>query len=379
MKSIEQQERLIASEEVPVNGDNPHEPEISIAGSQDFSEFDAELAIRDAELNEEAERLKSSVVDLVDLLGTDQRPPVQYIPDLAIAGGLTLFSGSSKSGKSIFWYHALAALANGDSFLGSEPLTPVPVVYASEISHNILRGEGQWRDVTPKVTKHGLLSFIPIERNGRRTIYVDDQGELDVQTLDFSIWPEQIEFWVSNLKARKAKILVIDTLMEFLSLNAGELFDPGIIRARLRELQRRVFEYDRSVAIVILHHTRKTQGRSAAAKSFDDAAGSFMLGAITNCNAIWSVTGKEKQLRKLQIQNRQRLPQPRTLLLEWGKGYQEVQAESPDEQDNQQQKIAGALKLKPELGELSNKKLAAALKVTEHQVRKFREENKPAE
>jgi hypothetical protein len=379
MKSIEQQERSIASREVAVNGDNQHEPEIPEVAPEDLSDFDVDLAMHEAQQNEEAESLKASAIDLVDLLGAGQKPPVQYIPDLAIAGGLTMFSGSSKSGKSVFWYHALAALANGESFLGSEPLTPVPVVYASEISHNILRGEGQWRDVTPKVRKHGLLSFIPIERNGRRVIYLNDEGKLDAQTLDITTWSEQIEFWVSHLKAQKAKILVIDTLMEFLCLNAGELFDPGIIRARLRELQRRVFEYDRSVAVVILHHTRKAQGRSGAAKSFDDAAGSFMLGAITNCNAIWSVTGKDKQLRKLQIQNRQRLPQPRTLLLEWGKGYQEVQADAPNEQDSPQQTIAGALMMKPELGELSNKKLAAALKVTEHQVRKFREDNKPAE
>lgn len=342
---------------------------------EDYSNLDPEQAMYEADRDNELERLRASAIDIVDLLESKQKPAIEYIPDLAIAGGLTIFSGPSKSGKSVFWYHALAALANGSPFLDSAPLNPVPVVYATEISYNILRGEGQWRDVTPKLTKRGLLSFIPVERNGERVFHVNDEGETDVETRDISGWTQQVEFWVSHLKAKKAKILIIDTLMEFLLLRAGELFDPGVIRARLRELQKRVFEYDHSIAIVILHHTRKSQGRPGAAKSFDDAAGSFMLGAITNCNAIWSKTGKG--LRKLQIQNRQRLSEPRTLLLQWGEGYQEAKDAAAAPENDQQQAIEEALLGNPELGHSSNKKLARELGVTEYQVRKFRNEPRP--
>ena len=151
------------------------------------------------------------------------------------ANAVSAVDGKPKSaGKTIWLLHLIAAVLDGDQFMGW-PTTKTPVVYLTE------EGEATFREALQRA---GLL--------GR-----DDLHVLNRSDAWGAPWPEVVTAAVNKCQEVGAHLLVVDTVAPFAGLrgdkenNAGdqqEAFEP-LARAR-----------DHGLAVVASRHERKSSG-----------------------------------------------------------------------------------------------------------------------
>jgi RecA-family ATPase len=345
----------VANEFVALASQNPDPME-----AEPDTDWEAEMY--EALEQDRIEALTKNTITASDLWSLPKREIQSYIPNLAIAGGLTILCGDPKAGKTTFMLWALGALAQSKSFLDEETHAE-KVLYATEQSSHI------FKEQLTKIPAHKgnkTLNIIPLENNGVLTYSVDTDGVESVIRTPFISWSKQLEFWKTNLEKTKAKLLVVDTLLSFAHLQGGDSFDAGVMGQLLAQLKQSVFSVNRDIAIIVLHHLRK--GRGKGVKDFNSMAGSYALRASSDCNIL--LLKGEKNRRVIKTESRMGEVSERTIALD-DEGYRVLN----EMQFNAAARIEKALHENPEYKALSQEKLADVLKVGRQTIRTFLKNN----
>lgn len=331
------------------------------------TDWDADPDAMEAEMYEALEQdrieaLTKNTITASDLWSLPKREIQSYIPNLAIAGGLTILCGDPKAGKTTFMLWALGALAQSKNFLDEETHAE-KVLYATEQSSHI------FKEQLTKVPAHKgnkTLNIIPLENNGVLTYTVDTDGVESVIRTPFTSWSQQLEFWKINLEKTKARLLIVDTLLSFSQLQGGDSSDAGVMGQLLAQLKQSVFSVNRDIAIIVLHHLRKERGQSV--KNFNAMAGSYALRASSDCNIL--LLKGEKNRRIVKTETRMGEVPDRTIAL-GDDGYRVLN----EMEFNAAAKIKNALQEHPEYAALSQDKLADKLQIGRQSIRTFLKNN----
>lgn len=162
---------------------------------------------------------------------------VDWIARPWVAGGsITELAGKVKqSGKTTFATHLVAAVLDGDSFMG-EPTTKTTVVYLTEQSHATFR---------VALRRAGLLG-----RDELRVLFWKDTTGLK--------WERVAQEAVAESGRLGARLLVVDTLPQFAGIQSDEENNSGDALAAMAPLQ---LEAAEGLAILIIRHERKGGGQ----------------------------------------------------------------------------------------------------------------------
>ena len=198
-------------------------------------------------------------------------PPRATVSRLAYRGRLLLFAGPDKSGKSTLYAHAIAALTRRRPFLGegvrAEHGRAVLVGLEEAVSDAVRR----LRELDADPDRVQLLVLRP----------PDLRGEIDRL---LSEWP--------------ADLILIDSLQEYARVTAGTIPDDGdnagwaaIVRP-LVDVAR-----DHDIAVVLLHHVRRSDGQYRGAGEIAAAADGLLEMQMPN-------PGEDPTLRRVRGRGR---------------------------------------------------------------------------
>lgn len=163
-------------------------------------------------------------------------PPPCVVPRLAYRGRTTLLAGPDKSGKSTLMAHAAAAVSRSDSFLGEQ----------SGEEHG---GRIVWAGLEESLGD-AVRRFSDLD--------ADPENVRLIRSPDAAVH-DHIR---KALREEAADLVVIDSLIEYARLVGGEAPKSGDDAAWanvMRPLVALSREFD--VAVVVLHHTRKSDGQ----------------------------------------------------------------------------------------------------------------------
>jgi hypothetical protein len=209
----------------------------------------------------------TSYYRLRDLLERPEllHPPPVVVPRLAWRGRLTLFAAPEKSGKSTLLGQAVAALAEGQEFLG-DPVEQGVTLW--------LALDEPLPDLVRRLAEYGA--------SGDRVLVMTERPD-----------PEVLK---GIIKAEGVNLVVIDTATEFVAgivddLNAATGWQP-LLRA-LRGIAQ-----ETGSACVLLHHTNKSTGR------YRDSS---QLGAGVDAILEMSESSDDKVLRRVRARGRMQM------------------------------------------------------------------------
>lgn len=177
------------------------------------------------------------------------QPPECVLPRIAYRGRLTLLCGPDKCGKSTFMAHAVARLAAGGSFLG----------------------DMVWR-------RTGRTLMLGMEEAAADQVRrFSDLGVRDGVDLLTAPPPDILAVTHALLDERPADLVVVDSLQEYARLALGTAPDDGdnaawgsLVRAWVALARRH------DVAVVVLHHVRRSDGQFRGAGEIAAAADCLM-------------------------------------------------------------------------------------------------------
>jgi hypothetical protein len=168
-------------------------------------------------------------------LMTKQFEPVNYIVPGLIAEGATLFAGKPKIGKSWMAYDFALGIASGRPVFGSIPVTQGDVLY--------LALEDSQRRLKSRLLKKGVR-VAP-----ERLTLVTEWPGLDDGCI------HELEAWADA--AERPSLVIVDVLK---MVRGQTRNNEGVYDADYRALAGLAkFARDRSIAVLIVHHTRKME------------------------------------------------------------------------------------------------------------------------
>lgn len=137
--------------------------------------------------------------------------------------------------NTIFLFHVLKAITNGEEFLG-EPCPPTRVLYLTE--------------QTEQEFKRQICEIPGLIGNPNFFVLLAEETPDNMKT-----WEDMIEFAEEYLEKIKAKILVIDTFGSLAKLPPGGENDSATIQVHINKLNK-LFR-NRYLSVVLTHHNRK--------------------------------------------------------------------------------------------------------------------------
>ncbi|MEQ1857239.1 MAG: AAA family ATPase [Longimicrobiales bacterium] len=164
------------------------------------------------------------------------RAPECIVPRLAYRGRLVVVAGPDKSGKSTLAAYAIAALSNGEPFLG-EPVS----------------------------TRYGRSVLVGLEEavgDEVRRLADIDAAPMCVQILTQAAGAEILTRTRELLTAWPADLVVVDSLSEYARSMQGAVPEDGDTAgwaAAIRPLVSLAREFD--LAVLVLHHVRRSDGQ----------------------------------------------------------------------------------------------------------------------
>ena len=166
-------------------------------------------------------------------------PEVNWVARPWVAeGALTELDGKIKlSGKTTFALHMARAVVGGIPFMG-QPTRKTPVVYLTEQNPTSFR---------QAMNRAGLLG-----REDFVVLYFKDIGGFQ--------WSSVAHAAVEECKRRKAKLLVVDTLTQFVGIEGDSENNTGDALAATQPLQQAAAE---GISVLDSRHERKSGGLSA--------------------------------------------------------------------------------------------------------------------
>ena len=207
-------------------------------------------------------RNEAGIKSAAELLKTDF-PPIRWIVPGLIGEGLTLINGAPKIGKSWLVLNLAIAAASGGAFLGELPATQTGTLY-----------------LALEDTERRL-------KNRLQKLKAPDTDHLKITTA----WRDGYMGLENYLKAHEEiGLVIIDTLARF--ANIEDMNDYTITTNAMARLKR--IADDLNIAIILIHHAKKTGARSSGADWMESALGSTGLtGATDSTIFIDRKRGKE--------------------------------------------------------------------------------------
>ena len=201
------------------------------------------------------------------LLDDDSPLPEDLIePRVLTPGGLLVFGGAPKVGKSDFLLAWLTHMAAGASFLGMRPPRPLRVFYLqAEVQYHYLRERVKGIRLSPEHLRIARTNFIATPQ---LRLILDDDGLAQV-----------IPAMVAAFNGLRPDIIVIDPIRNvFDGGDAGGENDNG---AMLYFLSQRVERIRQAVnpeaGVILAHHTKKLGKRQFEEDPFQALAGAGSL------------------------------------------------------------------------------------------------------
>ena len=269
-----------------------------------FEEFDR-LRARHAQrngppkqpLSEQAEAKSAGI--LLFPLGVllDDRSPVPddlIEPRLLTPGGLFVFGGAAKIGKSSFVLTLLAHLAAGISFLGFKPPRPLRIAYLqAEVELPYLRER-----------LNGIRLAQEHLELARHNLLVSPSTRM---ILDAANAQQVAEVITAGIEGRPFDVVALDPLRN--------LFDPGpdggsendnsamlfFLRERIEVLRQAAGP---QAGIILIHHTRKPSGREAGDDPFHLLSGASALRGYYTAGAVLLRPDESPYRRTLHVELR---------------------------------------------------------------------------
>lgn len=175
--------------------------------------------------------------------------PVNYIVPGLLAEGATILAGAPKIGKSWMAYGLALSIASGRPFFGSIPVTQGDVIY--------LALEDSQRRLKSRLLKMGLQSA------PERLTLLTEWPDLDHGCI------HELEAWADAVK--RPTLVIVDVLKMIRTPARGnEQIYEADYRA-LTGLGR--FARERGLAVVIVHHTRKSSAKSGEEDPLETISG----------------------------------------------------------------------------------------------------------
>jgi hypothetical protein len=172
---------------------------------------------------------------LSSVLGDSGTEPEWLWNRLVAPGSTTLLAGQPKVGKSTLLYGLLGAMSNGVEFLDRPTRASTALILSEEpreaIQAKIVRFGGEHHGVP----RTDLRAFT---------------------------WPEQIEQATQYALDRKVALIVVDTFAELAGLRGEDENDAGAVLGALDPLKAAA---EQGLAVLIVHHQRKSGGRYGSA------------------------------------------------------------------------------------------------------------------
>ena len=195
-------------------------------------------------------RNEAGIKSVTELLAA-QFPPIRWVIPGLIGEGLTLINGAPKIGKSWFVLNLAIAAASGGVFLGS---------------------------ITAAKTQTLYLALEDTERrlkNRLQKLSAQATNDLKITTL----WRDGYTSLENYLKINSGiGLVIIDTLARF--ANIEDMNDYTITTNAMARLKR--IADDMKIAIVLIHHAKKTGQRNYGADWMESALGSTGLTGATD-------------------------------------------------------------------------------------------------
>ena len=227
----------------------------------------------------ESFRLKwRDMADVVDL------PPVDWIlPGVIAASSLTLLTGATKAGKTLFTLALLKAATTGQPFLGYT-VRPMRGWYLTETSDYALKGQ------------LGVLDWIP--PRGMFPVAYKSEQDFHLMTpqafADGLLW----DYEAALSAGRAPNLICIDTLGRW--LRGFDFNDYSAVNAATEPLLRAADSMMADGCVVLLlHHQRKSGGRGT-----DGSLGSQALTGAVDTHCGLTVKPNKSEIRELSIQSR---------------------------------------------------------------------------
>jgi hypothetical protein len=152
------------------------------------------------------------------------------VDGLVADAGLTVLSGAPKRGKSWLALQIAEAVAAGGRILGREAQQGAAVYLALEDSHGRIKGRLTLHGVTEPLAIRFVFDVPPLDRGG-----MDVLGQHVAET--------------------GARLVIVDTITQARSAGTEEN-ESGPMNALMSTLRR--FGQDRGVAVLVVHHNRKS-------------------------------------------------------------------------------------------------------------------------
>jgi energy-coupling factor transporter ATP-binding protein EcfA2 len=210
---------------------------------------------------------------LADLLARPEllKPPECVVPRLAYRGRLVLLAGPDKSGKSTLLSHATAALTREAPFLGG--------------AVGARSGRVIWMGLEEAVGDAvRRLAELEADPDRVQLVVCAPRDLLDQTRALLAEWP--------------ADLLVIDSLTEYARIAYGAIPDDGDNAgwaAVLRPLVGVAREHD--VAVVVLHHVRRSDGQFRGAGEIAAAADALL-------ELVPPTSGEDQTMRRIRGRGR---------------------------------------------------------------------------
>lgn len=191
---------------------------------------------------------KARFQSLAEIQAQNIPDPEFILHNLLLEGGITLLCGDPKCGKSTFSRQLMAAVSNGDDFLG-------------------------FKTKKAKVYYHSLEDRIKFSANSLQALSADMK--------DTHILTEPIDDWAEyfkDLDDGETKLIVLDTLC--LNLNISDLNDYAKVTKAIKPFK--VFAGKSKSHIMMLHHLGKNKEQGAQSQIL----GSTALAGIVESSII---------------------------------------------------------------------------------------------
>lgn len=231
---------------------------------------------------------------VLELLRDDSPMPEDLIaPRVLTPGGVLVFGGAPKVGKSDFILSWLMHMAAGEPFLGMTPPRPLKVFYLqAEIQYHYLRERLQQMDIPESVVKRGA-----------RNLFVTPQVQLVLNEAG-------VKHSVSAIKRVFPKtppdIIVIDPIRNV--FDGGSDGGENSNDAMLAFLKNRVVKLrdavNREAGIMLVHHTRKQSKKQFDEEPFDAFSGASSLRGYYSSGMLLHRPDPESTDRKLKFELR---------------------------------------------------------------------------
>ena len=242
-----------------------------------------------SKVQKEGHRISLSAIPVIKYLNDKSPMPEDIIaPRILTPGGLLVFAGAPKVGKSDFLISWLLHMAAGVPFLDMMPTRPLKIFYLqTEIGYHYMRERLQQIKLNEEFLKVAGYNLV-----------ITPQVELLLNDNSIEVILDKIE---SSFGSNTVDVIAIDPLRNI--FDAGENSSENDNNAMLFFLQERVGKLRRlanpDAGAILVHHTKKIQKKSLEEDPFQSFSGAGSLRSFYTTGMIMFRPNEQQSSRQL--------------------------------------------------------------------------------